>query len=117
MAKASSRPYRAALTRYLRATGLAQIPEEAPLVELLRQLADELDAGGGSRPRIEWRNALRDARAVLAKAPGAQGASRIKRPKTVPKVEPEEEAAAPKPEVADFESFRRAKGSAAPGPG
>ena len=43
MAKASSRPHRAALTRMLRATGLAHVPEEAPPVELLsRQLADEL---------------------------------------------------------------------------
>jgi hypothetical protein len=49
----------------LRSTGLAQVPEEAPLVELLRSLADELDEGGGSRPRIEYRNALKDVRAVL----------------------------------------------------
>lgn len=65
MAKASTRPHRAALTRMLRHTGLAQMPDEAPLVELLRSLADELDEGGGSRPRIEYRNALKDARAVL----------------------------------------------------
>lgn len=61
----AERPHRAALTRMLRATGLAQMPDEAPLVELLRSLADEIDAGGGSRPRIEYRNALKDARAVL----------------------------------------------------
>ncbi|MGA6128823.1 hypothetical protein [Microbacterium sp. NPDC064943] len=61
----SQRPHRAALTRMLRATGLAQMPDEAPLVELLRSLADEIDNGGGSRPRIEYRNALKDARAVL----------------------------------------------------
>ena len=61
----SERPHRAALTRMLRATGLAQMPDEAPLVELLRSLADELDEGGGSRPRIEYRNALKDVRAVL----------------------------------------------------
>lgn len=65
MPRKSSRPHRAALTRMLRVTGLAHIPEEAPLVELLRTLADEIDDGGGSRPRIEFRNALRDARAVL----------------------------------------------------
>ena len=71
MAKASTRPHRAALTRMLRATGLVSIPEEAPLVELLRTLADEIDEGGGSRPRIEFRNALRDAlQVVAAKAKG-----------------------------------------------
>ncbi len=68
MTKASTRPHRAALTRMLKATGLAQVPEEAPLIELLRTLADEIDEGGGSRPRIEFRNALRDARQVLAAA-------------------------------------------------
>lgn len=72
--KKSERPHRAALTRMLRATGLAQMPDEAPLVELLRSLADEIDAGGGSRPRIEYRNALKDARAVLnAAAKPARG--------------------------------------------
>lgn len=65
MAKASPRPHRAALTRMLRHTGLGNVPEEAPLVELLRTLADELDNGGGSRPRIEYRAALKDARMVL----------------------------------------------------
>lgn len=116
MAKASPRPHRAALTRMLRATGLAQVPEEAPLVELLRTLADELDNGGGSRPRIEYRAALKDARMVLKSAPGAAGASKAD----------VDEADAPDgtseepmvdPEVADFASFRRAKGSAAPGAG
>ena len=116
MAKASTRPHRAALTRMLRATGLAQVPEEAPLVELLRTLADELDNGGGSRPRIEYRAALKDARAVLKLAPGAAGASKV-----LPTDEEEpleaEEAEVVDPEVADFESFRRAKGGAAPGAG
>lgn len=65
MPRKSERPHRAALTRMLRATGLANVPEEAPLVELLRSLADELDNGGGSRPRIEYRAALKDARMVL----------------------------------------------------
>lgn len=65
MPKKADRPHRAALTRMLRVTGLANVPEEAPLVELLRTLADELDSGGGSRPRIEYRAALKDARMVL----------------------------------------------------
>lgn len=65
MPRKAERPHRAALTRMLRHTGLANVPEEAPLVELLRSLADELDKGGGSRPRIEYRAALKDARMVL----------------------------------------------------
>lgn len=65
MPKKEENPHRAALTRMLRHTGLAHVPEEAPLVELLRTLADELDNGGGSRPRIEYRAALKDARMVL----------------------------------------------------
>lgn len=116
MAKASPRPHRAALTRMLRATGLTRVPEEAPLVELLRSLADELDNGGGSRPRIEYRAALKDARQVLKSAPGAAGASKPEpEEKELSDVESEEPIV--DPEVADFESFRRAKGGAAPGPG
>jgi len=116
MAKASPRPHRAALTRMLRATGLAQVPEEAPLVELLRSLADELDNGGGSRPRIEYRAALKDARQVLKAAPGISGASKDEADKdessdTVP------DEPAVEPGVADFESFRRAKGGATTGAG
>ncbi len=107
MAKASTRPHRAALTRMLRATGLAQIPDEAPLVELLRTLADEIDEGGGSRPRIEFRNALRDARQVMAvrakaQAPASTSGSLI--PQSPPDEEPEVEAA---PEVTDLERFRQ----------
>lgn len=115
MPRKSERPHRAALTRMLRATGLAQVAEEAPLVELLRTLADELDAGGGSRPRIEYRAALKDARMVLKAAPGSAGVSK-------PDPEDDESPAAPEsdeptvdPEVADFESFKRAKGSASAG--
>lgn len=109
MAKASTRPHRAALTRMLRATGLAQIPDEAPLVELLRTLADEIDDGGGSRPRIEFRNALRDARQVVAarakaqaQAPASTSGSLI--PQSKPEVEAEAEAAS---EVTDIEKFRQ----------
>lgn len=110
MAKASSRPHRAALTRMLRATGLAGIPEEAPLVELLRTLADEIDDGGGSRPRIEFRNALRDARQVVAarakvQAPASSSGSLI--PPSQPDPEPDAEPEAPA--VTDMEKFRRGR--------
>jgi hypothetical protein len=95
----------------LRATGLANVPEEAPLVELLRALADELDEGGGSRPRIEYRNALKDARAVLAAAPG--------RPKGTAEPQPaKEEPESPvseEPEVKPNElaEFKKRKGISA----
>jgi hypothetical protein len=110
MAKASTRPHRAALTRMLRATGLANFPEEAPLVELLRTLADEIDEGGGSRPRIEFRNALRDARQVVAaKAKGQavppSGGSLM--PPSQPEVEGESEQL--ETQVTDMEKFRRGR--------
>ncbi|GAA3947948.1 hypothetical protein [Microbacterium soli] len=108
MAKASPRPHRAALTRMLRATGLAHVPEEAPLVELLRSLADELDNGGGSRPRIEYRNALRDARAVLN--------STVRSPvRKAPDVsEPEmDEKPDPEPKPNDLAAFKQRKGISA----
>lgn len=110
MAKASTRPHRAALTRMLRATGLAGIPEEAPLVELLRTLADEIDEGGGSRPRIEFRNALRDARQVVAakaKAESAPSAGGSLMPPSQPEVEGESEE--PETPVTDMEKFRRGR--------
>lgn len=114
MPRKSERPHRAALTRMLRATGLAQVPEEAPLIELLRTLADELDNGGGSRPRIEYRAALKDARQVLKSAPGAAGASSAE-PEDKESSDVESEEPTVDPEVADFASFRRAKGGAASG--
>lgn len=110
MTKASPRPHRAALTRMLRATGLANLPEEAPLVELLRTLADEIDEGGGSRPRIEFRNALRDARQVVdaaAKRRGAGSAEGSLMPPSKPDAEPEEEE--PETSVTDMEKFRQGR--------
>ena len=65
MPRPPKKPHTAALGRMLRHTGLDNVPEEAPLVALLRTLAAELDVGGGSRPRIEYRAALKDARMVL----------------------------------------------------
>ena len=110
----ASREHRNAVTRLLRASGLLQVPEEAPLVALVKSLAKELDEGGGSRAYTAYLSALKDVRRVLAAAPGAAGAS------TPPVVEKDSAPVEPdgvEPEVADFESFRRAKGSAAPGAG
>lgn len=111
----ASREHRNAVTRMLRASGLLQVPEEAPLVALVKSLAKELDEGGGSRAYTAYLSALKDVRRVLAAAPGSAGAS-------VPVVDEKDSAVAVEPdgvepEVADFESFRRAKGSAAPGAG
>lgn len=110
----ASREHRNAVTRLLRASGLLQVPEEAPLVALVKSLAKELDEGGGSRAYTAYLSALKDVRRVLAAAPGSAGAS------TVPVVEKDSAPVEPdgvEPEVADFASFRRAKGSASPGAG
>lgn len=114
--KASERGrYAKALTRVLRSTGLLHVPEEALLVELLRDLARDLDGGAGARTKTQFLSALKDLRRVLAAAPGSTGASKV------PAVDEEESEPSVvedvDPEVADFESFRRAKGSAAPGAG
>jgi hypothetical protein len=47
-------PHRKAVTRMLRATGLAQIPEMAPQVELLRDYSKQLDEGAGSRVSVAY---------------------------------------------------------------
>lgn len=63
------RPHRRALTRYLRATGLEGVPEAAPVVEMLRALAYELDGGGGQRPRAEYRQYLKLANQLYDTSP------------------------------------------------
>jgi hypothetical protein len=93
----------------LRATGLANMPEEAPLVELLRTLADEIDEGGGSRPRIEWRNALRDARQVVAAKAKAQTAPPTGGSLMPPSQPDEETPAEPETPVTDMEKFRQGR--------
>jgi hypothetical protein len=47
-------PHRKAVTRMLRATGLAQMPEMAPQVELLRDYSKQLDEGAGSRVSVAY---------------------------------------------------------------
>ena len=102
-----------AVERMLRETGLGESLENAPLVELMRELAAELDADPNVRTRQQYLTALRDARRVLAAAPGVPGAGgkdddELGEPAVV-----EPESPAVDPEVADFASFRRAKGGAA----
>ncbi|WGD38485.1 hypothetical protein [Lysinibacter sp. HNR] len=62
-------PHRSAITRMLRATGLRHRPEEAPLVELLIELANQLDGGAGSRTQTAYLSALKDLRKALTPAP------------------------------------------------
>lgn len=104
-----------AVEKMLRDSGLDRSTEEAPLVEVIKDLAAELDAGGNARTRQQYLSALRDARRVLAAAPGVSGASG--KDESEPDTPASEEPAAPAidPEVADFASFRRAKGSASQG--
>jgi len=100
----------------LRASGLLKVPEEAPLVELLKDLALEMDLGGGARTRADYLSALKDVRRVLALAPGSAGASEADaaekgaEPAAADAEVPEDDS-----EVADFARFKRAKGGAAAG--
>lgn len=99
----------------LKASGLSRVGEEAPLVELLKDLAAEMDAGGGTRTRADYLSALKDVRRVLAAAPGAPGASEVDRVEK--DAAPSAEAAVPEDDagVASFESFKRAKGRSSAG--
>lgn len=100
------RVHRAAVTRMLRATGLAQVPEEAPLIELLRVLADEMDAGGGARTRAEYLSALKDVRRVLDLGPGRS------RPRPVPAEGAVAEAEGVAPSMNELASWRERRGIA-----
>jgi hypothetical protein len=60
--------HRAAVTRMLRATGLAHAPEEAPLVELVKALALEMDEAPSASTSSRYRAALADVRRVLDRA-------------------------------------------------
>ena len=82
------RPHRRALTRYLRATGLEAVPEAAPIVEMLRALADELDGGGGQRPRAEYRQYLKLANQLYDTTPRPKKAPAEPTVKTPPAEQP-----------------------------
>ncbi|MFF7683173.1 hypothetical protein ACFZA2_10460 [Microbacterium sp. NPDC007973] len=113
---AATRRHRNAVTRMLRASGLLRVAEEAPLVELLKDLAAEMDAGGGARTRADYLSALKDVRRVLAAAPGAAGdGDDREKPATSAAAESAPAEPVESPEVASFASFKRAKGGAAAG--
>lgn len=99
----SAGPHRRAVTRMLRATGLAQMPDEAPLVELVKDLARELDEGGGARTRAAYLSALKDVRRVLDAAAVPRGTSKGTSPDPAPSV-PEV------PEPTSLAKFKAARG-------
>lgn len=105
----------AAVERMLQESGLGTLDEEGPLVELLKDLAAELDREATARTRQQYLTALRDARKVLAAAPGSAGASagEPEEKEAPPVVEPEVPVV--DPGVTDFARFKRAKGGAAAG--
>jgi hypothetical protein len=109
--KAASREHRAAVTRMLKATGLLRIPEEAPLVALVKSLAKEMDEGGGSRTYSAYLSALKDVRRVLDRAPGSTAL--VSTPAPSP-ADADEASVEDKPsvdqEVLDFAGFAAAKG-------
>jgi len=111
--KAASREHRAAVTRMLRATGLLRIPEEAPLVALVKSLAKEMDEGGGSRTYSAYLSALKDVRRVLDRAPGSTALVSAPAPSPADADDSSsDEKSAPSvdQEVLDFAGFAAAKG-------
>jgi hypothetical protein len=109
--KAASREHRAAVTRMLKATGLLRIPEEAPLVALVKSLAKEMDEGGGSRTYSAYLSALKDVRRVLDRAPGSTALVSTPAPSAADADEASvEEKPSVDQEVLDFAGFAAAKG-------
>jgi hypothetical protein len=88
------------------------MPEEAMLLSTLRQLAKEMDEGGGSRTTALWLSAQKDLRRVLNGAsvsvPGAS-ASKAQVKKAAKVVQPPEPE---KPVRNDLVEFKRERGIA-----
>lgn len=95
--------HRAAVTRMLRATGLAHAPEEAPLVELVKALAVEMDEAPSASTSSRYRAALADVRRVLDRA------ARPAAPAPGPSPQPDaaDEKSAP---VSSLQAFKDARG-------
>jgi hypothetical protein len=96
--------HRAAVTRMLRATGLAHASEEAPLVELVKALAREMDDAPSASTSSRYRAALADVRRVLDRAARPAAAP-------APGPSPQPDAAAEKSApVSSLQAFKDARG-------
>lgn len=108
----SRRHYRDALTRLLRATGLASVPEASLLVATLKDLAEQLDEGAGQRVTGQWISANKDLQRFLA---GRASRSAVK-PKPLTAAAKKAAAAEQKPradpEPNDLQRFKEKRGIA-----
>lgn len=97
--EAAPESHSAAVTLMLTATGLLAVPDEAPLVMLVKTLAEQMDADPSStRTQQAYLSALKDLRRVLnaAAAPPKRGVVGKAKPDPEP-----EEPPAPKPAEPD----------------
>jgi len=95
----------------LRSTGLNHIAEEAPLVDYLKALADELDDGFDPKTRAQYLAALKDVRRVLtynARPKSSADSGAPAEPAEPPSEEASQDEAPPK--VNSLAAFRAAKG-------
>ncbi len=104
-------PHRRAITRMLRATGLVHVPEEAPLVELLKDLATDLDNGGGGRTRTAYLSALKDLRRLLNNEVGRpRGSAESSSAEPTQEPGPEESSEEPTPAPTSLAKFKQERG-------
>lgn len=101
-----SRVHRDAVSRQLRATGLLHVPEEAPLVQLVKALAKEMDLAPSASTSSRYRVAIADVRRVLNASPGRPKAS------SDPKPPAEEEPTESAEKVSVLADFKAARGIA-----
>lgn len=113
---APSRTHRNAVTRMLRATGLANIPEEAPLVAYIKDLAKEMDEEPSSRSKAAYLSALKDVRRVLdggaRRTPRPRGKAADPAPAAAEKKAAEAPAKTEEEEPNDLTRFKRKRGIA-----
>jgi len=104
----SARRHRDAVTKMLRTTGLGHVADEAPLVQLVKDLAYDLDTGAGNEVYAKYLAALKDVRRVLAYSARPQKLTEPIPPAAAP-VEPEDDG----DELAtvdELEAFRTSRG-------
>jgi len=104
----SNRQYRNAVTRMLRATGLNSVPEAALLVVTLKDLAEQLDNGGGGRVMTAWISAQTKLQRFLEGRAERAEKKPVGRPKKP--VAEAEEPSPPAPSENDLTKFKREHG-------